>query len=265
MHRYPDRAQSAAEIERSGWQRTAPCPLRLYDAGGARVGRNLYVVLGYQQLNAVNEQIFVFDLEQGQMGRRDQAWAQDRSFPYGRVFGWQPVHLHCIRPIWAAVPPRDSGLRELRHAQRGVASASCSAAAALCGRNAPAVRAVALCRRRTPGPVYALIRPLEHRDPERCRGGRSLARGTCGSAARHAPRQRLLRRIPAIFSAASKVISGPYPLTPTIAARDRRRKTTSLHASGSIRAGRNGPGSQTCPYPPLTRTSRLWWTGRKSI
>ena len=40
MHRYPDRAQSAAEIERSGWQRTAPCPLGLYDAGGARVGRD---------------------------------------------------------------------------------------------------------------------------------------------------------------------------------------------------------------------------------
>jgi glycosyltransferase involved in cell wall biosynthesis len=40
-----------------------PCPEPLYDAGGARLGSRLFVVAGYRRVDAVNDRIFVFDLE----------------------------------------------------------------------------------------------------------------------------------------------------------------------------------------------------------
>ena len=45
------------------WSPCRECPRALYDAAGAKVGNKLYVIRGYQELSAVNNKIFVFDLD----------------------------------------------------------------------------------------------------------------------------------------------------------------------------------------------------------
>ena len=47
----------------SHWTIRAACPLALYDAGGAQVGKRLYLIRGYRELGVVNDKVFVFDME----------------------------------------------------------------------------------------------------------------------------------------------------------------------------------------------------------
>jgi glycosyltransferase involved in cell wall biosynthesis len=50
-----------------GWSQGPDCPASLYyAAGGAQIGDRLYVIRGYQQFDAVNNKIFVFNLKQRQ-------------------------------------------------------------------------------------------------------------------------------------------------------------------------------------------------------
>jgi len=48
------------------WSPCRECPRALYDAAGAKVGNRLYIIRGYEELSAVNNKIFVFDLDREQ-------------------------------------------------------------------------------------------------------------------------------------------------------------------------------------------------------
>lgn len=65
------------------WEAVDPCPMELYDAGGAQIGHLLYVIRGYRRLSEVNPYIFVLDMRRGR-------WIKRILPPVARL-----AHSHC--------------------------------------------------------------------------------------------------------------------------------------------------------------------------
>lgn len=70
LHTLEEMAVDRALPARDGleWQRCAPCPYSLLDAGAAQVGQFLYVVCGLRAHDQVSNKVFVFDLHREEWG-----------------------------------------------------------------------------------------------------------------------------------------------------------------------------------------------------